>query len=62
MIYQVYDIELNISKQVEAPGIVEAMYEYLPWPCVDIEVRYSPVGGRASVVDKMTKFLYELTW
>jgi len=45
-------------KEVEAPGIAEAMLEYLPWPSLDIEVAYAPNHGMAVVVDKQTDFRY----
>ena len=59
MKFEITDWELGGAvKEVEAPGIAEAMLEYLPWPSLDIEVAYAPNHGMAVVVDKQTDFRY----
>ena len=62
MEYLIYDNEIDKGEVVKAPGILEAMFEYLPWPTLNIEVEYKPWMGAAIVKDNTTGFLYNVTW
>ena len=62
MKYQIHDFEICKKIQVEAPGVIEAMAEYLPWPSLQLDIDYSPTNGRARVEDKATQFLYDVEW
>lgn len=60
MLYKIYDYEINTTTVVEAPGILDEMLEYLPWPTVQLIIDYKPHHGRAKVEDKVTMFLYDV--
>lgn len=61
MKYEITDWELDGAKKVvEAPGIAEAMLEYLPWPSLEIEITWKPSSGAAVVVDQKTEFRYHV--
>lgn len=62
MRYKIHDYEADKIAVVEAPGIVEAMHEYLPWPTLQLVVNYGPSNGRATVADCKTDFIYEVTF
>jgi len=56
--YTIKDHEISTEKKVEAPGVVEAMLEYLSWQTLQLEIDYRPHHGKANVVDKVTGFMY----
>lgn len=61
MQYEITDQELGGAKAViEAQGIAEAMFDYLPWPTLEIEIVWQPSNGSAVVVDKQTDFRYHI--
>jgi hypothetical protein len=61
MKYMIKDYELGGKEtEVEAPGMAEAMFEYLPWPTLEIEMAVRYVKGVADVTDKQTDFRYEV--
>ena len=61
MQFEITDVELGgATKTVCAPGIAEAMYEYLPWPVLQINITWRPTQGIADVVDLQTDFKYEV--
>lgn len=60
MNYEIIDHEIVTKKRVTAPGIVEAMHEYLPWPTLHLDIRYFPTQGYADVVDNSTEFMYRI--
>lgn len=61
MKYIITDYELGSKEtEVEAPGFAEAMFEYLPWPTLDIRVLVMYTKGVAVVIDNQTNFRYEV--
>lgn len=62
MKYEIFDYEIHSKKTVEAPGVVEAMFEYLPWPKLHLEINYKPESVTAEVIDNDTDFLYRVRW
>jgi len=61
MKFEIKDFELDGRKtKVTAPGIVEAMYEYLPWPSLDLKIFGRPSHGFYEVIDLKTEFKYEV--
>lgn len=60
MKYRLLDYEINTEKNIEAPGIAEAMLEYLPWPTLQLKIDYHPSDGYAVVEDLQTNFTYRL--
>ena len=62
MKHKIHDREICTEVQVEAPGVIEAMAEYLPWPSLQLDIDYSPTNGMARVEDKATQFLYDVEW
>ncbi|MFA7000437.1 MAG: hypothetical protein WC241_05015 [Candidatus Paceibacterota bacterium] len=61
MKYEITDWELDGAKKiVEAPGIAEAMFEYLPWTNLEVEINWHPSNGLAVVVDNKTDFRYHV--
>lgn len=61
MKYTIHDFELAKMTEVEAPGFLEAILEYLPWPTLQLGCDYQPSHGRATFIDWKTKFKYEVT-
>jgi len=56
--YEITDLELNGKNTiVSAQGVAEAMFEYLPWPKLDINIYFS-FDGPYEVIDKYTDFKY----
>jgi len=56
--YQITDFELSGKKKiVEAQGVAEAMFEYLPWPSLDINISFCLEKGY-EVIDRKTDFKY----
>jgi hypothetical protein len=60
MKYIIHDYEIDKKSEVEAPGIVEAMLEYLPWPSLQLSINYQPSHGTAKVIDQQTDFMYDI--
>ena len=60
MKYELQDCESGKKAIVYAPGIVEAMLDYLPWPTLDLKIRWEPATGKIEVVDIKTDFVYRL--
>jgi hypothetical protein len=58
MKFKINDIEAIKEVVVEAPGFLEALGEYLPWPSLQLAVYYTPHRGRVSATDRKTGFLY----
>lgn len=58
--YEITDYEINKITMVEAPGIAEAMLDYLPWPTLDISIHFTPTKGVADIVDNNTDFRYKI--
>jgi hypothetical protein len=57
--FEIEECELDGKKTtVEAPGVVEAMHELLPWPTQQLDVSFSPGKGVHEVIDKKTDFKY----
>jgi len=61
MLFVIKDYEIVKKVRVEAPGMLEAMLEYLPWPTLQIDFDYQPTNGTARVIDKKTDFMYDIT-
>ena len=59
--FDIYSYETHERRQVEAPGIAEAMLEYLPWPCLHIDLSWEPSSGLYMVTDHQTDFQYKVT-
>ena len=56
--YEITDFELGGKKTtVKAQGVAEAMFEYLPWPKLDINV-YFNFEKPYEVTDNYTDFKY----
>jgi len=60
MKYELFDYELKEETVIEAPGVAEAMLEYLPWPTIDLKIYFEPAHGRCTVIDIVTDFKYQL--
>lgn len=60
MKYEIHNYELSETVEVEAPGLVEAMLEYLPWPTVQLYCDFEPHHGRAKVIDDVTGFTFRV--
>ena len=61
MRFKIKDFELNgAKKEVTAPGFAEAMFEYLPWPTLDLDIQIDFNKGIAKVIDNKTEFMYEV--
>jgi|SaaInlStandDraft_3_1057020.scaffolds.fasta_scaffold02530_11 hypothetical protein len=60
MKYKITDHEIDKVTEVEAPGIIEAMLEYLTWPTLQLTVDYHPTYGSARVMDEVTDFIYDV--
>lgn len=60
MKFTIKNYELADEVEVEAPGIIEAILEYLPWPTLQIKIDYSPMMGEAFIIDLKTKFKYRV--
>jgi len=61
MNYVIIDFELGKKKTVvKAPGVAEAMFEYLPWPTLEIKISSNFTHGIAEVIDLKTEFRYEV--
>jgi hypothetical protein len=58
--FEINDFEGGFKTEITAQGIVEAMHDYLPWPSVDVSVKWSPSSGVYEVVDNQTYFNYEV--
>ena len=58
--YLIKDYEIRTETEVEAPGFLEAMLEYLPWPTIQVDFDYSPTMGEAFVIDQKTDFKYRV--
>lgn len=58
--FEIFDYEICSTRIVTAPGIVEAMLEYLPWPSLSLDIKYSPSNGEAEIIDKTTDFIYKI--
>jgi len=59
--YEITDFELNCKKTVvKAQGVAEAMFEYLPWPKLDVNI-YLNFDSPYEVVDKYTDFKYTVS-
>lgn len=59
--YVIKDFELGGKKtKVTAPGIIEAMHEYLPWPTVELRIHWRPFTGTCDVEDLQTNFKYDV--
>lgn len=59
--YSIFDHELGFAKERRAPGIAELMLDYLPWPTLDIAVKWQPSNGKVEVTDNQTEFKYTIT-
>jgi len=58
--YEITDFELNRKKTiVKAQGVAEAMFEYLPWPKLDVNI-YFNFDGHHEVIDQYTDFKYRV--
>lgn len=58
--YEITDFELDGKKtKVKAQGVAEAMFEYLPWPKLDVNVYFS-FDKPYEVTDNYTDFKYEI--
>ena len=60
MKYELEDCEIGKKSIVEAPGIAEAMLDYLPWPTLDLQIRWEPANGKIEMRDIKTDFIYKL--
>lgn len=60
MRFTIYDYEISKTSVVEAPGFIEAMLEYLPWPSLQLHCDYKPTHGTAIFTDDKTDFKYEV--
>jgi hypothetical protein len=60
MKYKIKDYEIGREVEVEAPGMLEAILEHLPWPTIQAEFDYSPTMGEAFVIDLKTEFKYRV--
>jgi len=58
--FEINDFEGGFKTEVTAQGIVEAMADYLPWPSVDVTVKWSLSKCFFEVVDNQTDFYYEV--
>ncbi len=57
--FEIENCDYVKSKQVESPGIAEAMLEVLPWPTLDIRICWSPSNGSYDITDNKTGFKYK---
>ena len=62
MKYKIYGYEIEKVTKVEAPGVVEAMFEILPGWSLGVDVDYFHDRGYALVTDKTTDFMYRVEW
>lgn len=57
--FEIEDFTLDGKKTlVTAPGVVEAMHEYLPRPSQNISVHFSPSKGEHEIIDLQTDCKY----
>lgn len=59
--YEIHDIEICKKVVVDAPGMLEAISDYLPWPTLQLTCDYQPTNGKATFIDKSTEFMYIVT-
>jgi len=62
MKYKIQDCATNKTVEVEAPGIVEAMWEFLPGDSLQLLVDFKPVHCGAMVKDKKTGACYTVRY
>jgi hypothetical protein len=60
MKYEIEDIERCAKILIEAHGVAEAMLDYLPWPTMDLKIRWVPANGVIEATDIKTDFLYRI--
>lgn len=58
--YAIKDFELGSTKNVTAQGVAEAIFEYLPWPSLDVTIKFRAIDGW-TVIDNNTDFKYEVS-
>ena len=58
--FNIYSYEISSKQEVSAPGIAEAMLDYLPWPSLDITIQWYPSKGIYNVKDNQTDCNYEV--
>ncbi len=58
--YTKQDYERDLQIVVEAQGVAEAMFDYLPWPSLDVAITFRNSEGWI-VIDNYTDFRYEVT-
>lgn len=58
--YEIFSFEVSSTKEVEAPGIAEAMFDYLPWPTLDVSIHWEASNGIYMVTDNSTGFKYKV--
>jgi hypothetical protein len=56
--FEIHSYESALTKEVTAQGIAEAMLDYLPWPSLDVSIKWSPSNGEYTVIDNQTDFKY----
>jgi hypothetical protein len=65
-VYEIKDFEASLSSdpvitEISASSIEDAMYKYLPWPSVDIDIKaIKGIEGLKRVRDRNTDFRYEV--
>ena len=58
--FKIKNYEIGETKTVEAPGFLEAMLEYLPWPTLQLTCDYKPHHGKTRFIDERTGFTYDV--
>lgn len=58
--FEITDHRLDKKIQVSAPGVIEAIHEYLDGPSKDVSVLFCPSVGVSAICDKKTGFKYSV--
>lgn len=57
--YKITDFELCNHTNLKAQGVAEAMFDYLPWPVLNVNIEFNSSQGWR-VIDNKTGFIYEV--
>lgn len=58
--FEIYSFDINSKTVVEAQGIAEAMFDYLPWNTLNVTIEWIPSSGVYNVIDNQTDFKYKV--
>lgn len=58
--FAITNYEINTVTNVRAQGVAEAMFDYLPWPTLDISIKFINLYNGWEVTDNKTDFRYRV--